>query len=170
MEQIQRKDWCNKVSIVFQEPYMFPDTIRNNITFGRSVTDEALKEVCKHVQLYDTIMSMPEGFDSLVGERGMTLSGGQRQRIALARALLADSEILIMGEAMSALDADTERQVQHNMDELRKGKTTIIVAHRLSTVENADVIYVLDQGRIAEQGTYAELVQNGAVFKNLAYS
>lgn len=170
IEQIQRKDWCNKVSIVFQEPYLFPDTIRNNITFGRSVTDEALKEVCKKVKIFDTIMSLPEGFDSLVGERGISLSGGQRQRIALARALLADSEILIMDEATSALDVDTERQVQQNIDELRKGKTTIIIAHRLSTVENADVIYVLDQGRISEHGTYAELIQNGAVFKNMVYS
>ena len=169
IDQIERKDWCDKVSIVFQEPYLFPDTVRNNITFGRSVSDEALMEVCKKAHIYDTIMSLPEGFDSLVGERGITLSGGQRQRIALARALLADSEILILDEATSALDVDTERQVQQNIDELRKGKTTIIIAHRLSTIENADIIYVLDQGRIVEQGTYTELVQNGPVFKKLVF-
>jgi len=167
---IRRQDWTDKVNVVFQEPYLFPDSIRNNITFGRSVTEEALVHACRMVHIYETVVSLPQGFDTVVGERGISLSGGQRQRIAIARALLADPEILILDEATSALDPETERIVQRNLDRTRQGRTTILIAHRLATVADADIIYVLEQGRIAEQGTYQELVQAGTVFNKLVQS
>lgn len=167
IEQLDREQWAGRTNIVFQEPYLFPDTIRNNLTFGRSVTDQALTEMCRNMNMQDVISSLPQGYDTPVGERGVNLSGGQRQRLAIIRSLLADPDILLLDEATSALDAETERQVQRYIDEVRRGKTTIVIAHRLSTVENADMIYVLDQGRIAEQGTYEELAGNGPIFGRL---
>ncbi|WP_238403008.1 ABC transporter ATP-binding protein [Paenibacillus mesophilus] len=167
IEQLDREQWAGRTNIVFQEPYLFPDTIRNNLTFGRSVSDQKLMDMCRDMQMHDVFASLPQGYDTPVGERGVTLSGGQRQRLAIIRSLLADPDILILDEATSSLDAETERKVQRYMDEARRGKTTIVIAHRLSIVENADIIYVLDQGTLAEQGTYEELADNGPVFRRL---
>lgn len=158
-KQIQRADWMKRVSIVFQEPYLFPDSLRHNLLLGQeNVTEQDMIEVCKMCCIHDFIMGLPEGYDSIIGERGIMLSGGQRQRIALARAVLRNSEILILDEATSALDLETERAVVSNLDAYRKNKTTIVIAHRLSTVQNADIIYVLDQGRIVEQGSHQALI------------
>ncbi|RPK27802.1 ABC transporter ATP-binding protein [Paenibacillus xylanexedens] len=146
--RIQRESWTQKVSAVFQDPYLLPDSIRTNITLGRNFTDCELIEACKNAEIHDTIMSLMDGYDTLLGERGITLSGGQRQRIALARAIIGNPEVLILDEATSALDLETERRVQANIDRIRKGKTTIIIAHRLSTVTNAYISYSLIQGRL----------------------
>lgn len=161
-------DWLERVAIVFQDPYLFPDTIRNNLLLGREhITEEAMIEACRKMCIHEFIAALPEGYDTEIRERGLKLSGGQRQRLALARAILADPEILILDEATSALDLETERQVQSALDELRKGRTTIIIAHRLSTIQNADVIYVLENGRLAELGTHDELMQRAGVYHAL---
>lgn len=169
LSQITRHSWALKVTITAQEPYMFPDTIRNNITFGRSsVSEEQLISICKQMCIHDDICSLPNGYDEEIGERGVTMSGGQRQRIALARALLCDPEVLILDEATSALDLETERQIQRNLDDMRQGRTTIIIAHRLSTVQNADLICVMDRGEIAEQGTHMQLMAlQNSLYKRL---
>lgn len=167
LTQLNREKWLEKVAVVFQEPYLFPDTIRNNLLLGRDITDEFMEETCRRMDIHDLITSLPKGYETLVGERGIKLSGGQRQRLALVRALLEEPEILILDEATSALDLETERQVQGNLDEIRKGKTTLIIAHRLSTVIDADIIYVFDQGYMVEQGSHQELISQGGVYKRL---
>lgn len=167
LTHFRRDDWLKRVSIVFQEAYLFPDSIRNNLLMGRNVSEDKMKKICAGMQIHDFIESLQDGYNTQAGERGIQLSGGQRQRIALARALLADSDILILDEATSALDLETERQVQQQLDELRRGKTTIVVAHRLSTVMNADVIYVLKEGCVSEQGTHDKLLSQGNVYPQL---
>ncbi|REK71604.1 ABC transporter ATP-binding protein [Paenibacillus paeoniae] len=149
LNHIDRVSWAQKVKVVFQDPYLFPDTLRMNILMGRDFTQAQLEKACKEAEIHDTIMELPNGYDTLLGERGITLSGGQRQRIALARSIIGNPEILILDEATSALDLETERRVHANIDTLRKGRTTIIIAHRLSTVENADVRYCISQGKIS---------------------
>ncbi|WP_183041237.1 ABC transporter ATP-binding protein [Salipaludibacillus neizhouensis] len=151
LNNIKRKNWMSKIAVVFQDPYLFPDTIRNNLLFGvEHISDEYLDKICKTVSIYDYIKSLKKGYDTIIGERGITLSGGQRQRIALARALLRNPEILILDEATSALDVKNEHLIQINIDKLRKDKTTIIIAHRLSTIKNADVIYLIKKGEAIE--------------------
>ncbi|SDM33308.1 ATP-binding cassette, subfamily B/ATP-binding cassette, subfamily B, MsbA [Paenibacillus sp. OK060] len=145
IQKLKRETWAQKVNAVFQDPYLLPDSIRSNITLGRDFTEAELAEACRHAEIYENIVSLPDGFDTLLGERGVNLSGGQRQRIALARAIIGNPEVLILDEATSALDLETERRVQANIDLIRKEKTTIIIAHRLSTVENADICYSLAQ-------------------------
>ncbi|WP_199614030.1 ABC transporter ATP-binding protein [Paenibacillus alkalitolerans] len=168
LSKIKREDWTKKISIVFQEPYLFPDTIRSNLLLGReNISEKEMIAACKAVCIHDMIEALEDGYDAQVGERGIQLSGGQRQRLALARALLSNSEILILDEATSALDLETERQVQANLDEWRKGKTTIIIAHRLTTITNADWIYVLKDGSVAEQGTHEQLLANRSIYQEL---
>ncbi|MGG4498890.1 ABC transporter ATP-binding protein [Brevibacillus reuszeri] len=168
IEQIKRGDWAKKVTIVFQEPYLFALTIRENVVMGvENVTQEQIEHVCRLMCIHDDIVNLPNGYDTTIGERGITLSGGQKQRLALARAILRNPEILILDEATSALDRHTERLIQRNMDEIRQGKTTIVIAHRLSTIKNADIVYVMKGGRVEEQGTHAELLQNNHVYKEL---
>jgi ABC-type multidrug transport system fused ATPase/permease subunit len=167
---IQRNDWLKRISVVFQEPYLFPDTVRNNLLIGRDIPEDKMIEICKQMHIHDFIASFTDGYDTQIGERGIQLSGGQRQRIALARALLADSEILILDEATSALDLETERHVQQYLDNYRKDKTTIVIAHRLSTVIDADVIYVLDGGHIVEHGTHEELMMKQGMYSNLIFN
>lgn len=163
-----RADWMNKVAIVFQEPYFFPDTIRTNLAMGHaSFTEESMIEACRVAQIHDFIVTLPNGYDTFVGERGVMLSGGQRQRLALARALIRHPEILILDEATSALDVETEQRLQDCLDSFRKGKTTIIIAHRLSTIRNSDEIFVMNQGKIVESGTYQELMSLNGVYASL---
>lgn len=171
LEQLKRPDWNSKISIVFQDPYLFPDTIRTNLLLGLTgISDEQMIEVCRAIRIHDVIDAFPEGYETVVGERGITLSGGQRQRLALARAMLYDPEILILDEATSALDMETERKIQHELDHLRKHKTTIIIAHRLSTIQNADIIYLLDRGIVAEQGTHVQLMEKTSIYRRLVLS
>ncbi|MGP4039167.1 ABC transporter ATP-binding protein [Gracilibacillus sp. D59] len=171
LSDIDRADWDSRVAIVFQEPYLYPDTVKSNILMGmENVSDEEVFRVCQIASIHDYILSLPDGYETVIGERGITLSGGQRQRIAIARALIRDPEMLILDEATSALDLITEKEIQDNIDQYRKGKSTIIIAHRLSTIKNADCIFVLDHGQLVEQGTHIELLEKGKVYNGLVQS
>jgi ATP-binding cassette subfamily B protein len=158
----------NQMAIVLQDTYLFSGTVMENIKYGRlEATDEEVIEVAKAVGAHDFIMRLPEGYETDVRERGGRLSQGQRQLVSLARALLADPRILIMDEATSSVDAYTELIIQRAMDKVLKGRTSIIIAHRLSTVRNADKIVVLEEGRIAEMGPHTELIEKGGLYKQL---
>jgi ATP-binding cassette, subfamily B, bacterial MsbA len=146
---------------------LFNDTIRNNIAFGRDVPDADIERAAEAAHILEFIRSQPGGLDALVGDRGMLLSGGQRQRIAIARALLKDAPILILDEATSALDTESERHIQAALAQLLLHRTTFIIAHRLSTVEQADRILVLNAGTIAESGTHTELLAHGGLYAQL---
>jgi len=151
------------LALVSQEPTLYQGTIKDNILLGSgnmNISDEELIKVCRDANIYDFILSLPEGFSTIVGSKGAMLSGGQKQRVAIARALLRDPRILLLDEATSALDSESENVVQAALDAAAKGRTTIAVAHRLSTIQKADVIYVFDQGRIVESGSHSELLRN----------
>lgn len=151
------------IGIVQQDIYLFNASIRDNILYGRlDATEEEVIEAAKRANIHDYIMSMPDGYDTVIGERGVKLSGGQKQRLSIARVFLKNPPILILDEATSALDNTTEILIQQSLDELCKGRTTLVVAHRLSTIKNADEIAVISDGKITEQGTHDELIaQNG---------
>ncbi|UZR94966.1 ABC transporter ATP-binding protein [Chondrinema litorale] len=167
----------SNIALVSQDVYLFHGTILENISYGMNFSEEAIISACRKAQLHDFIISLPKGYDTIVGERGIKLSGGQRQRISIARAILKDAPILILDEATSSVDTETERAIQENIYQLVAGKTALIIAHRLSTIRHADKILVLKEGEIIESGThdtlleqkglYAELwnVQTGIVFK-----
>lgn len=152
------------VALVSQEITLFDDTVRANIAYGRTgASEQEIIEAAKNAAAHDFIIELQNGYDTLVGEQAVKLSGGQRQRLAIARAMLKNAPILLLDEATSALDTESERQVQVALDELMQGRTTLVIAHRLSTVVDADVIYVFEQGRVAESGTHKELIaKNGA--------
>ncbi|XP_068092078.1 ATP-binding cassette sub-family B member 5-like isoform X1 [Hyperolius riggenbachi] len=157
------------IGVVSQEPVLFGTTIKNNIRYGReNVTDEEIVKATKEANAYDFIMELPDKFETLVGERGAQLSGGQKQRIAIARALVRNPKILLLDEATSALDTESESIVQAALDKASKGRTTIVIAHRLSTVWTADLIVVLDNGTVAEQGTHSELMEAKGMYYSLA--
>lgn len=157
----------DRISLVTQDVVLFNDTIRNNIAFGREASPEAIERAATAAHVLEFARELPEGLDAIVGDRGVLLSGGQRQRIAIARALLKDAPILILDEATSALDTEAERIIQAQLEELMHHRTTLVIAHRLSTVEKADRIVVLDAGRMAEYGTHAELLARGGLYAQL---
>ena len=152
------------VGVVSQETYLFHDTVRENLRFARpDATDEEIEEAARAARIHDLVSSLPDGYETVVGERGYRFSGGEKQRIAIARTILRNPPVLVLDEATSALDTQTERAVQEALDRLAEGRTTIAIAHRLSTVRDAGKIVVLDGGRIVEQGTHEELSSSGGV-------
>jgi ATP-binding cassette subfamily B protein len=156
------------IGVVTQETYLFHTTIRRNLLYGKpDATDEELDAAARAANIYDRIAELPDGYDTVVGERGYKLSGGEKQRLAIARVILKDPRILILDEATSSLDTTSERLVQAALVPLMEGRTTIAIAHRLSTILSADVIFVADRGRIVERGTHAELLERGGIYARL---
>lgn len=168
VKKIPLKVLRENIGYVQQEVFLFSDTVKNNIKFGvDGVSEDKIIEVSKLAHIYDEVMDFPEKFDTIVGERGITLSGGQRQRLGLARALIKDPKILILDDSFSSVDAYTEEMILKNLREFRKGRTTIIISHRITAVKDADFIIVLDDGEIVEQGTHEELLNLGGVYADL---
>ena len=152
-------------SLVSQDALIFDISIKENIIFGcDGISDEIFLKVCKDSLVDDFVKDLPDKYLTLVGESGVRLSGGQKQRIAIARAMIKDAPILLLDEATSSLDSESEKKVQEALDKLMKDKTALIVAHRLSTIKNVDVIYVIDNGAIVEQGTHKELVDKNGLY------
>lgn len=168
IRSLTMKSLRQNIGIVQQDVYLFNASIKENILYGRlDATDEEVFEAAKRANIHDTIMKMPEGYDTVIGERGVRLSGGQKQRLSIARVFLKNPSILILDEATSALDNTTEILIQQALDELCKGRTTIVVAHRLSTIKNADEIAVIADGKVVEQGKHDELMKKGGMYKEL---
>ena len=163
------KSLRSNIGIVQQDVFLFAGTIRENIAYGRlDATEAEILDAAKRARLDDVIANLPDGLDTMIGERGVKLSGGQKQRLAIARIFLKNPPILILDEATSALDTETERAIQQSLAELSAGRTTLVIAHRLATIANADRILVVDDGRIVESGNHADLIarKNGR-YKNL---
>ncbi len=156
------------IGIVAQDPFLFSDTVRENVAFGRpDATQKEVEEAARLAQAHEFIVELPEGYDTVIGERGITLSGGQRQRIAIARALLLDPRILILDDATASVDATTEAKIRLGLRQAMRGRTTIIIAHRLSTLALADELVVLDRGRIAARGTHDDLIERSPVYREI---
>jgi len=169
LRAMARADFRSALALVPQDPVIFADTARENIRFGRpGASDAQVEAAARAAAAHDFVAALPEGYETYVGERGVMLSGGQKQRIALARAILRDAAVLLLDEATSALDAESERAVQHAVEELSAGRTTIIVAHRLATVKQADRILVFEGGRIVAEGSHDRLVAQGGLYARLA--
>jgi ATP-binding cassette, subfamily B, bacterial MsbA len=168
IRQVTTKDLRRQIALVTQETILFHDTIRHNIALGRpGATNAEIEAAARSANAHEFVAQRPDGYDAVVGEKGIALSGGQRQRVSIARAILKNAPILILDEATNALDAESERTVQAELEKLMQGRTTICIAHRLSTIQKADLIVVLDQGRIVETGTHAELLRRGGVYQRL---
>ena len=156
------------IGVISQDPFLFSATVRENIAFGAGDLDETeLERIAQIAQAHEFIEQLPDGYDTMIGERGITLSGGQRQRLAIARALAVDPRILILDDATASVDASTEARIRLGLREAKRGRTTIIIAHRLSTIALADEIVVLDGGRIAARGTHEELLGTSAVYRDI---
>jgi ATP-binding cassette subfamily B protein len=157
-----------QIGIVTQDPFLFSATVRENLGFGApDATDEEIERAARLAQAHEFVAALPNGYDTVIGERGITLSGGQRQRLAIARALVVDPRVLILDDATASVDATTEMKIRAGLAEAAKGRTTIIVAHRLSTIALADEIVVLDAGRVAARGTHDDLVQASPVYREI---
>lgn len=168
VRKIKRKSYRSLLGIVQQEVFLFDGSVRDNIAYGcRNATEEEVRDASRRANAEEFIRRLPDGYDTLIGERGVKLSGGQRQRLSIARALLADPQILILDEATSALDTESEQQIQASLEELLRDRTTFIIAHRLSTITHADQIVVLDGGRIVEKGSHHELLRRGGRYAEM---
>ena len=158
----------SRIGILQQDVFIFADTIRENIRYGRpDATDAEIEAAAKRAEIHDEIMAMPDGYDTFVGERGVMLSGGQKQRLSIARVFLKNPPVLILDEATSALDSVTEQRIQQSLDTLAEGRTTLVIAHRLSTVKNADRVAVVEGGGVAEEGTPSELLAKDGLYAEL---
>ncbi len=164
-----RRDLREQIGFVLQEPFLFSRTIKENIMYGvhREVTDEDVYRAARAAAVHDVILRFPEGYDTVVGEKGVTLSGGQKQRVTLARTLLKDPAILILDDATSSVDTETEAAIREALEELMPGRTTFIIAHRVQTVMNADLILVLEHGRIVQSGTHDELLTQEGIYRRI---
>ena len=168
VKDAKQSDLIDHVGIVNQETYLFHATIRENLSYAKpDASDEEIIAAAKAANIHETISSFPEGYETMVGERGYRLSGGEKQRIAIARVLLKDPPVLILDEATSSMDTRSERIVQETLDDLTKSRTTLAIAHRLSTVINADVIFVINDGEVIEQGTHKELIASSGLYSKL---
>ena len=169
LQEYPRHYLRRQIGIVEQEPFLFSRSVRENITYGvgREVSDEEVEEAAKAAAIHDVILSFPKGYDTLVGEKGVTLSGGQKQRVAIARALLKDPRILILDDATSSVDTETEGEIREALERLMEGRTTFIIAHRIQSVMDADLILVLDGGRIVQRGAHAELVGQDGIYRRI---
>ena len=162
------KSLREQIGIVRQDPFIFSTTLKENIAYGvRNASLENIVEASKQARIHDFIDSLPEGYDTRVGERGVTLSGGQKQRVAIARALLKNPKILILDDSTSSVDTQTEYEIQQALDELLKDRTTFIITQRLSSIKNADYIIVLEDGSIIEEGRHEELMQLKGTYRTL---
>jgi ATP-binding cassette subfamily B protein len=158
-----------RIGIVEQEPFLFSRSIRENITYGvrGEVAPESLEQAARSASIHDVILSFPQGYDTMVGEKGVTLSGGQKQRVAMARTILKDPGILILDDSTSSVDTETEAAIRAALDRLMQGRTTFIIAHRIQSLMQADLILVFDKGRIVERGTHATLLESGGIYKRI---
>src|SRR6185503_14661070 len=168
LAEVRLRDYRAQVGVVLQDNFLFDGTVRDNIAYSRpDATDEQIREVARIAHAAEFVEAFADGYQTIIGERGVKLSGGQRQRLAIARAILADPRILILDEATSSLDSESEALIQDALRALRKGRTTFVIAHRLSTIFSADQILVLDGGRIVERGTHRELLAKGGRYREL---
>ena len=166
--QLDVNSWRRHIGVVTQDTFLFNDTVWENIAFAKpQATKEEIEKALKRAHAYDFVRELPQGYDTMLGERGVRLSGGQRQRIAIARAILAEPEILVFDEATSALDTEAEQIVQGALDEISRGKTVLTIAHRLSTISDADIIFVIAEGCIVQKGTHQDLVDKEGIYKRL---
>ena len=157
-------------TFVFQDVYLFDDTVKNNIKFGNpDASDEEVMEVAKQAQCHDFIMALPQGYDTVLQEGGSNLSGGERQRLSIARAMLKPSKIVILDEATSSVDPENEEQLMVALHNLLKGKTVLVIAHKLETIQGADQIVVMDKGKVESVGTHGELLEKSQIYQRFIY-
>jgi ATP-binding cassette subfamily B protein len=170
ISQVNLYDLRNSIGIVPQDAFLFSDSIKNNIKFGKeTATDEEVIAAAKKAVVHDNIIHFKQQYETILGERGITLSGGQKQRVSIARAIIKNPEILLFDDCLSAVDTETEEKILNNLLEISKDKTTIIVSHRVSSAKNADKIIILEEGKIIQQGSHNQLVNQEGYYKELYY-
>jgi ATP-binding cassette subfamily B protein len=168
IKQLNLEGYRSQIGVVPQDVFLFSDTIANNIAFSADVLNmHMVEQAAKNAAVYQNIMELDKGFETLIGERGITLSGGQKQRVSIARAIVKQPQIMIFDDCLSAVDTRTEEEILNNLGNIMTNKTSIIIAHRISTIKNADKILVLDNGKIIEQGTHTYLMQQKGIYFEL---